>query len=198
MQQLQNQRCGSKSICCFSIILISKGCMTFWIQRVHSFIERKKKRKKKKKLMKPKQSRKRKISNSFLNRLTLRNHWKLLMNLKTSEKAYVFWYAKVYIFWKFIQHSIHWEKKYINATKICLGENKRYVLFFLLQAPTEHNLIFTLPFLNELKHKVRLSKDVCGIFLFWFFFLFLSLSFSVLFKKRMDFLSSKRHNSFQN
>ena len=40
--------------------------------------------------------------------------------------------------------------------------------FFLSQAPTHHSFTFNLRFLYELKHKVRLSKTVCGIFRFVF------------------------------
>ena len=49
----------------------------------------------------------------------------------------------------------------INGTK--------NALFFLSRAPTHHSFTFNLRFLYELKHKVRLSKTVCGIFdSFWF------------------------------
>ena len=34
------------------------------------------------------------------------------------------------------------------------------------QAPTHHSFTFNLRFLYQLKHKVRLSKTVCGIFHF--------------------------------
>ena len=43
----------------------------------------------------------------------LRLHWRLSMVLKTSNKSLwgnVFWYVKVHIFWKFIKHTIHWDK----------------------------------------------------------------------------------------
>ena len=36
-------------------------------------------------------------------------------------------------------------------------------LFLLSQAPTHHSFTFNLSFLFEVKHKVRLSKTVCGI-----------------------------------
>ena len=39
-------------------------------------------------------------------------------------------------------------------------------LFFLSQAPTHHSFTFNSRFLYELKHKVHLSKTVCGIFHF--------------------------------
>ena len=45
-------------------------------------------------------------------------------------------------------------------------------LFFPLRDPTHHSFTFNLRFLYELKHKVRLSKTVCGIFHFRFRFIF--------------------------
>ena len=45
--------------------------------------------------------------------------------------------------------------------------------FFPLRAPTFHSFTFNLRFLFELKHKVRLSKTVCGIFHFRFRFAFI-------------------------
>ena len=42
------------------------------------------------------------------------------------------------------------------------------VLFFLSQAPTNHSFTFNLRLQYELKHKVRLSKTVFGIFHFRF------------------------------
>ena len=62
-------------------------------------------------------------------------------------------------------------KKYsldkINGTK--------NALFFLLRAPTHHSFTFNLEFLYELKHKVRLSETVCGIFHFRFHFIFIKV-----------------------
>ena len=48
----------------------------------------------------------------------------------------------------------------INGTK--------NAFFFLSRALTHHSFAFDLRFLYELKHKVRLSKTVCGIFDFLF------------------------------
>ena len=48
-------------------------------------------------------------------------------------------------------------------------------LFFLSRAPTHHSFTFNLRFLYELKHKVRLSKIVCGIFHFRFRFVFIKV-----------------------
>ena len=48
----------------------------------------------------------------------------------------------------------------INGTK--------NALFLLSRSPTNNGFTFNLRFLYELKHKVRLSKTVCGIFHFQF------------------------------
>ena len=64
--------------------------------------------------------------------------------------------------------------------------------FFFSRAPTHHGVTFILQFLYELKHKVRLSKSLSGIFHFFLQFLFDFL------KESMDSLNLKRHNSFQN
>ena len=53
----------------------------------------------------------------------------------------------------------------INGTKKCS--------FFLFPAPTYHSFTFNLQFLHELKHKVRFSKIVCGIFHSRFRFVFI-------------------------
>ena len=55
----------------------------------------------------------------------------------------------------------------INGTK--------NALFFLSRAPTHHSFTFNLLFLYELKHKVLLSKTVCGIGLFRFRFVFVKV-----------------------
>ena len=55
----------------------------------------------------------------------------------------------------------------INDTKIAL--------FFLLRVPTYHSFTFNLQFLFELKHKVCLSKTVCGNFHFRFCIVFIKV-----------------------
>ena len=86
----------------------------------------------------------------------------------------VFWYVKVCMFWKCIQYTIHWGKRQmlkkftsdkINGTKTVL----------LSRAPTHNRFTFDLRFLYELKHKVRLSKTICGIFHFRFRFVFIKV-----------------------
>ena len=48
-------------------------------------------------------------------------------------------------------------------------------LFFLWRAPPHHSFTFNLRFFYELKPKVCLSKDVCGIFHFQFRFVFINV-----------------------
>ena len=48
-------------------------------------------------------------------------------------------------------------------------------LFFISRAPTHHSFTFNLRFLCELKHKIRHSKTVCGIFHFRFRFVFIKV-----------------------
>ena len=70
-------------------------------------------------------------------------------------------------------------------------------LFFLSRAPTHHSFTFNLRFLYELKHKVPLSKIVCGIFHFRFRFIFIKVYIFVQ-QKCMGSLTLECHNSFQN
>ena len=97
-------------------------------------------------------------------------------NKQKSVWSNVFWYVKVCIFWKCIQYTIHWDKtqmlKKFPSDKINGTKN---ALFFLSRAPTHHSFTFNLRFLHELKHKVRLSKTVCGIFHFRFRFVFIKV-----------------------
>ena len=46
---------------------------------------------------------------------------------------------------------------------------------FISRNPTHHSFTFNLRSLYELKHKVRLSKTVCGIFHFRFRFVFIKV-----------------------
>ena len=46
---------------------------------------------------------------------------------------------------------------------------------FLLRARTHYSFTFNFRFLYELKHKVCLSKTVCGIFHIWFRFVFIKV-----------------------
>ena len=43
------------------------------------------------------------------------------------------------------------------------------------KTPTHHSFAFNSRFIYELKHKVRLSKSVCGIFQFRFRFVFIKV-----------------------
>ena len=51
--------------------------------------------------------------------------------------------------------------------------------FFLLRAPIHHSFTFKLQFLYKLKHKIRLSKTVCGIFHFRFRLVFIKANIFV-------------------
>ena len=62
--------------------------------------------------------------------------------------------------------------KKIPSDKI---KGTKNALFSLSRAPTHHSFTFNLRFLYELKHKVRLSKTVCGIFHFRFRFVFIKV-----------------------
>ena len=123
------------------------------------------------------------------------------MILKTSNRnvwSNVFWYVKVCIFWMCIQYTIHWDKTQMltkfSSDKINGSKN---ALFFLSPAPIYYSFTFNLRFLYELKHKVCLSKTVCGIFHFWFrFVLYYSLYFCSA--TCMDSLTLQYRNSYQN
>ena len=68
---------------------------------------------------------------------------------------------------------------------------------FLSPAPTHHSFTFNLRFFYERKQKIRVSKNVCGIFHFRLHFVF--IKFDILFlKKSIDSLTLKCHNFFQN
>ena len=66
----------------------------------------------------------------------------------------------------------------INGTK--------NALCFISRATTRHTFTFNLRFLNEMKHKVRLSKTECEIFHFG----------SVSFLLKFIFLFNKMHGLF--
>ena len=107
---------------------------------------------------------------------SLRIHWKLSMILKTSNESVwsdVFWSVKGCIFSKCIQYAIHWDiLKEFSSDKINCTKN---AIFFLSRVPTNQSYTFNLRFLNKLKHKIRLSKTVSGIFHFRFCFVFIKV-----------------------
>ena len=84
-----------------------------------------------------------------------------------------FWYVRICIFWKLIQYTIHWDKiqilKKFPSGKISVTKN---ILFFFVNFNSSQ-IYFNSRFLYELKHKVCLSKNVCGIFHFWFCVVFI-------------------------
>ena len=103
----------------------------------------------------------------------------LIHDFKTKQKSVwsnVFWYLEVFISWKCVQYTIHWDKTQILKKFPSDKTNGTRTAFFLLsQAPTHHSFIFNLWFLYEMKHKVRLSETVCGTFHFGFIFVFIKV-----------------------
>ena len=127
----------------------------------------------------------------------------LSINLKDALKVFnvfvinVFGYFKVYVFWKFIQYTLHWDKTQmlkknfsdkINVTKNALFPFRELQLITLLLLTCNSYTSSSKRFIS-LKLCVRFS-------------IFDSVSFLLLFiffsTKSMGSLTLKRHNSFQN
>ena len=66
----------------------------------------------------------------------------------------------------------------------------------LSRAPTHHSFTFNSRSFYELKHKVGLSKGVCGIFHFRFRFVFTRVYIFVQ-QKSKESLTLVRHSNFQ-
>ena len=125
----------------------------------------------------------------------LRIHWKLSTILKTSSKSVwsnVLWYKKIYIFWKFIQYSIHWNKtqmlKKIPSDKINVTKN---ALFFSRELQLITDLLWIR---SSYTGMVHISKTVCGIFHFRFHF------YQILYFCSTNSIGSLnlKYNSYQN
>ena len=81
--------------------------------------------------------------------------WTILSNKNVSVN--VFWYVKVYLSWKFIQYTTHWDKTQKSSQKMHS--------FFFRELITVFSFSFSFFFyLYELKYKVHLSRTVCEIF----------------------------------
>ena len=107
-------------------------------------------------------------------------------------------YVKIYIFWKFIKYTIHWDKTQM-LTKISFEQNKRY----------EKSTLF---FFHELKFItiLLLIRNSYTGWNTWFIPLRLGVRFTLLIPSRfhyslsfcstksMDSSTLKRHNSRQN
>ena len=128
----------------------------------------------------------------------LRIHWRLSTILKTSNKSVwnnfffvffvcFFWYVKVYIFWKFIQYTIHWDKTQIlqksPSEKINVTKNP---LFFFRELQ-----LITILLLIRNSYTSRstwfISLKQCVGF---------SITESVLFLLKFTFLFNKKHGLF--
>ena len=128
--------------------------------------------------------------------------------LKASNKSVwsnAFWYVKVCIFWKCIQYAIYCHET--QLLKEFPSDGTKNAFFFLSRSPTHHSFTFNLRFLYELKHKVRLSKNMCRIFHVWFRFVFIKVYIFVqqnawtLFVQQNAWTLQQdawTHNSFQN
>ena len=79
----------------------------------------------------------------------------------------VFWYLKLYIFWKCIQYTINWDKtqmlKKLPSDKINSTKN---ALFFLLRAPTHYNLLLICDSYMSWSTKFFFLKLCVGFFIF--------------------------------
>ena len=127
-----------------------------------------------------------------------RIHWRFSAILWISSKSVwinVFWYVKVCIFWKCFRYSIEIKHKSLKNSLRAKLKVQKLPSFFISQAPTHHSFIFNLWFLYDLKHRVCLSKTVCGIFHFRFRFFFIKVY--IFFQQNAWTLTLKRHNSFR-
>ena len=109
-------------------------------------------------------------------------------------KKYVFSGGIFNILYIAIKHEC---QKIFLRTKKKKKNGAKNALFFLSQAPTHHSYTFNLRFLYQLKHKVRPSKTVCGIFHFQFQFVLIRVYIFVQ-QNVQTLLTLKRHNFFQN
>ena len=82
-----------------------------------------------------------------------------------------------YVYSESVFNTLYIEIKHKSLKKFPSDKTNgtKNALFFLSRAPTRHSFTFNLRFLYELKNKVRLSKTVCGIFLFRFPFVFIKV-----------------------
>ena len=89
----------------------------------------------------------------------------------------VFWYVKVWIFWKCIQYTVHWSKTQLSKKKNLLDKTngRENALSFIPRAPNHPCFSFNLRFVYELKLKVCLTKTVCRTFHFRFRFAFFKI-----------------------
>ena len=99
--------------------------------------------------------------------------------LETSNKSVwsnFFWHVKVWVYSENIFNTLYMKVKQIlkkfPSDKI---NDTKNALFFVSRASAHHNFIFNLRFLYELKHKICLSKTVCGNFHFRFCLIFIKV-----------------------
>ena len=126
----------------------------------------------------------------------LKCYLRLFTILKTSKKdvwSNDFWYVKVYIFWKLMQYTIHWDKtqtlKKFPSDKINAAKT---ALFFF----RELQLITVLLLIRRSTRFIFLRLCL-GLSHFRFRFIFIAVYIFVQ-QKELTLLSLKRHNYFQN
>ena len=114
--------------------------------------------------------------NTLLDLILFKDILKAFGDFKNKEKCVwinVLLYVKIYIFWTFLQYTIHWDDKrqvvkQFPSEKIHGTKN---ALFFLSWTPAHHSYTFNSRFSYQLKEKVRLFKKV-SLFLLKFILLF--------------------------
>ena len=107
---------------------------------------------------------------------------------KTSNKKKCFWCVKVYIFWRFTQYVIEWDK----IQMFSFGQNKRYKAFFA--SSNSSQFYFELAILISY---ISWSKKLISLKLCVGFSVFESVSFLLKFIFFMNSLTLKRHNPWK-
>ena len=114
--------------------------------------------------------------------------WTILSNKNVSVN--VFWYVKVYVSWKFIQYTTHWDKTQKSSQKMHS--------FFFRELITVFSFSFSFFFFTYTSWSTRfISLELCVRFSIPSFLSVLS-KLIFLFNKKHGLFAFKTHNSFQN
>ena len=118
-----------------------------------------------------------KVSYSKLCFSKFKDTLKVFNDFENSQKSVwsnVFWYVKLYIFWKCIQYTIHWHKTQIFE-KLSLDKinGTKNTLIFLLQAPNHHSFTFNLWFSRFVSLKLCMGFSIFNSVSFLLKFIFL-------------------------
>ena len=111
-------------------------------------------------------------------------NWRLWTTLSNKNVSInIFWYVKVYVFWKFIQYTTHWDKTQKTSQKMHS--------FFFRELVTVFSFSFSLFFFTYASWSTRfISLELCVGFSIPSFLSVLS-KLIFLFKKNMDCLPLK-------